>query len=747
MLRECVSFYDPYERKQVIEKVYSWYREKRKLLLDYRLRKHRREAQQLKRQSANVEAVNNVYDQAQHQEVHVSQTDDNSWESADNKEDDYEFITERIEPIRSDKKVTIEDLKDQVKKRLASEQDVLPDPQDYEQKQLSHFDPRVRQFDVLSEAANDSSIPFYLSEDKKRKVFVNNKLKQYSRRNMAKSEAIRKNIAQSVTKGLSASPVSQLENPYDSTSIRKFRNTTQEKKKRLADLYTYSERSNEEKDEHIMKHWLSHRASDAEEQLEQIEFRDAVVSWSTNRARMEEEIHRRHESLMFSSQTGLRVHKIVRKTDLEVEKERRLMNTSLKKRTLVNFLDSSSDEEEENESEKNFSSKIQISQKQDQPKTPDLHENQQSIFLSPYNNLEEIGLEGEREAVDIPALNTLQDPEAFGKGFLTPSTHVNIPTTSSQRFFLTELPSARGVPSNHRVAASLDSARLSIRTPASRSIKKTGDFNAVIRPSSTSIVHRNTKASKVIAPLPPPVTSRKDKDEPKLPEPPPITYNITKPNFGKYLSDDKVIAHNVFEHYVSQVTKHNENVVKAMKSTKKGAVPAPPPKQKPSSRSVSPSSSRPSSSNRNLSRPAVPAQQQEIPKAEPQIMSFDDLGQPPSLLHSTQVDECERIKLCLAKKRINIPSSVLERSIIIPEDQPYQKCITSLPLPSVYLIDDVSLTTRKPKRPKSSSRNNARTPRSIPSSRPGSSGNTSRPGTSRPSSSGNTSRPNSGRIR
>jgi hypothetical protein len=774
----------------MIEKVYTWYRDKRKLLLDYRLRKHKREIQlqqKRKEQLENAKLEQFIQkQQQQQQEDSPTEVQQQASETTDSisDEDDFGFgIYEKVEPpVTDNKKLTMDDLKEQVKKRLQSEQDVLSDPHDYDERKSSHFDPRVKQFDVLSGPANDSTIPFYLSEEKKRKVFINNKLKQYSRRNMSKTEEIRKSLQSLAHKGISASPsVTQLENPYETANVRKFRNTTQEKKKKLADLYTYSERTKEEKDEHVMKQWLSHRASDAEEQLEQIEFRDAVVSWSANRARMEEEIHRRHESLMFSSQTGLRVHKIIRKTDLEVEKERRLLNTSLKKRTLTNFLDSSSDEEEDHEKEnidKNQETKPPI---YTPPSTTESSE--RASFLSPYNNMDEIGMQVD-DLVDNSSttVTTLQDPSALEKGFLTPNTHINIPVTSSQRFFLTELPPTARTSRGHSsgMSTSLDSSRLS--TPAISKSRSSGIFDAIIRPSSTSIVHRtmknasaptssassqpkpsdkekSTKRSSSTTPKPPsnkktankPATAtRKDKEEIKLPEPPNVTYNITKPNFGKFLSDDKVVAHNVFEHYVTQVTKHNESVVKNQKATKRPT--APPQQQKakaaPASRSVSPNSSRPPSSNRNT-RPVPVAQQQEVPKAEPQIMQFDDLGQPPSLLHSTQIDECERIKLCLAKKRINVPSSIIERSIILPEDQPYQKCISSLPLPSVYLMDDVSLTTRRPKRPRSGGRN-ARTPRSIPSSRPGSSGNTSRPGTSRPqSSSGNsTSRPNSsGRVR
>jgi hypothetical protein len=84
------------------------------------------------------------------------------------------------------------------------------------------------------------------------------------------------------------------------------------------------------------------------------------------------------------------------------------------------------------------------------------------------------------------------------------------------------------------------------------------------------------------------------------------------------------------------------------------------------------------------------------------MQSLEDLSHVPSLLHNEQMDECERIKLALSKKHINIPAGVLERSIVIPEDLPFSLCCASLPTPSSGFFEDISLQPAKKNRAKSS---------------------------------------------
>eukprot|EP01012_Entosiphon_sulcatum_P041716 TRINITY_DN555_c0_g1_i1.p1 TRINITY_DN555_c0_g1~~TRINITY_DN555_c0_g1_i1.p1 ORF type:complete len:733 (-),score=134.46 TRINITY_DN555_c0_g1_i1:153-2351(-) len=59
--------------------------------------------------------------------------------------------------------------------------------------------------------------------------------------------------------------------------------------------------------------WVARRAEEAEEKLEEMEFRDTISLWSFNQARIEEEINRRQESAQMSSQTGKTCHKILRR--------------------------------------------------------------------------------------------------------------------------------------------------------------------------------------------------------------------------------------------------------------------------------------------------------------------------------------------------------------------------------------------------------------------------------------------------
>eukprot|EP00668_Euglena_longa_P034479 GGOE01044292.1.p1 GENE.GGOE01044292.1~~GGOE01044292.1.p1 ORF type:complete len:669 (-),score=173.44 GGOE01044292.1:535-2502(-) len=61
----------------------------------------------------------------------------------------------------------------------------------------------------------------------------------------------------------------------------------------------------------VQKVWVQKRAQEAEAKLDEMEFADTVAMWSHNQARIEEEINRRQEAYQMSSQTGRTCHHIL----------------------------------------------------------------------------------------------------------------------------------------------------------------------------------------------------------------------------------------------------------------------------------------------------------------------------------------------------------------------------------------------------------------------------------------------------
>eukprot|EP00906_Rhabdomonas_costata_P003270 RCo005003 len=72
----------------------------------------------------------------------------------------------------------------------------------------------------------------------------------------------------------------------------------------------------------VHKVWVQRRAQEAEEKLEEMEFKDTISMWSHNQARIEEECNRRQESYQMSSQTGKTCHKILRRPTPAASQER-----------------------------------------------------------------------------------------------------------------------------------------------------------------------------------------------------------------------------------------------------------------------------------------------------------------------------------------------------------------------------------------------------------------------------------------
>lgn len=262
LVRECIAVYDPVERKQMIEEVYNWYRNKRKILLDYRIQKTK------------------------------------------------QVIEEKMKKIPRPKTPKREPLELQTVKKAT-----LKDQYSYNARSL------MRLGQVTS------------NEEKKRRVFIKNKLKQFSTRNLAKTNATRKVsepppvVEEPKKEGFTIREAWQEKQPaseiaFDThVSVRSERPAHIQAAKEVATQpYKHYQKPTTAKEQQVMQHWLYHRAQEAEEELEENEFRDTVTMWSYNRARIEEEIHRRQESFRFSSQTGVRIHKL-RSSDRKIPED------------------------------------------------------------------------------------------------------------------------------------------------------------------------------------------------------------------------------------------------------------------------------------------------------------------------------------------------------------------------------------------------------------------------------------------
>jgi hypothetical protein len=425
----------------MIEKVYNWYRNKRKILLDYRLRV-----------------------------MHPKNRTGNTPRTVNTNNVNLEPLKVETTPIENDENIPDDDSILTPKSANSVPSLFIKNAFDFKP------DPRVLSYDILSDAANNPDVPFYASDEKKRKAFITNKLKQYSHRNIAKTQK-RNPLAMSQPTLPSQNgtvPPTAVATPSSTTSSRVSsakisapssrrgsagsttpgRSNTARTSRTTKNTSSGSAKS-DAREQNVNKHWLAHRALEAEENLEQIEFKDAVTMWSFNRARIEEEINRRHESMTYASQTGRNGHKIVRHSDLQKEMEERKKkaesdanNSKTVKKN--NFLDSSDDDTEEEEPSFNQKVETKLRKKKVVEQEPVIDE--KTVFLSPYhtNNRAQIGIEFKDDVRGISddddddlGDDIIQDPEAIEKGFLTPGTHSNSVAalssrnTGTHKFFLT----------------------------------------------------------------------------------------------------------------------------------------------------------------------------------------------------------------------------------------------------------------------------------------------------------------------
>ncbi len=192
--------------------------------------------------------------------------------------------------------------------------------------------------------------PLFVNLEKQRQIYIQDKLKQYSRRNLEATLFVREQIK--------------------TEKVLETKNSDNR-----------MQGSSSSSNDRLKQKWMQSRLTDRLEKTEDMERKEVLTRWSFNKARKEEEIHRRLESAKYSSQTGNRVHTIVKDKDLRREQERRMMKQKSLQAKLndVNFLNSSSDEEEDMIIEDDF-----------EPYKPSGRENRPESALSPYSNREAV---------------------------------------------------------------------------------------------------------------------------------------------------------------------------------------------------------------------------------------------------------------------------------------------------------------------------------------------------------------------
>ena len=679
----------------MIEKAYSWYRDKRRKLLEFRLAvqqqdmiKQQRNTKSSQKHSArggappvSSLALNNIQNPSQQQQTmdpSVTNTTSqrnsttpvppnsardlpSSQISSRYSSSHHLFIPSYEENGTSEQQ---ENLLKYVEKSTKRDKQNAGHP----------LDPRVISFDVLSKPSNDPKVPFYASEEKKRKAVINHKLKQYCKRNLAKSYDERmsgtylasvntKDGTQSVTDEKTQS--ARAGESSKSTLIDTHRSQVSSKVLLGASLNLAPSQLQNTKDvfsmyandikgtgsvEHIMQNWAIYRAKEAEEHIEELEFRDAVHSWRINRARIEEEIQRRLESQWYSSQTGSVVHKI-----------RDYKLPTLIKRD--NLLDDSSDEEDEKRprsaaseaSRKSVTSRTSRASKIEDEETVSIAEaetvsrDDSSTFLSPYStnpgflkqgDISERFLSPSEVTTTQPQVATTSSAQPLlpPKGFTTPKT-VDLTSSSPMTpYFVNEFVQ---VPRSRPATSGISSAR------------NVGTISSTLSRPATS--GHSTRG-----------------------------HNSLLDTASQY----KVISHNVFELYSKQQQEKNNQ--KKKRAPSEGKKQAPPAKSGKTSETK-----KKGSSTSDSNQPSSPDHASQQEQAE------EPLGGPPTLQKNIAMDQCEKIKILLSKEGVFIPSSTLRRAIIIPEDRPLEECLKALPKSSSTVVyEDVVEPVKKKKESK-----------------------------------------------
>lgn len=592
LLRASASTFDPYERKALLEMVYRWYRDKRRTLLEQRLVKSRRQKKPLLKK-----------------------------------------ILRKGE--RAPKRPSKEE------KRKAPQT-----PANDSTRQVSTPSTGRRQFFDENQSRR---LPLFVNRDQKKKLFITNKLKQYSRRNLMSSQHERMKAKQRLAEQAIQKAPAELSNADKKTLERQRTWAQPVQRKRPATvaadvpgkrellsqprLLTYN-KPKSFSEMKIYKHWLRHRARDAQEKMEDMQFQDAVRTWSYNRARIEEEIQRRQESNRYSSQTGVALHKIVTLDPAEGARQAAETKKVLDKlnENIGSFLDSDSDfsdEEDVREAKEDAGEDAGEDAEDEQEETAveqiveDVQEDKENIpiFLSPYSkgNIQKVKNPLKTPDPPLPINEWMLEDEKnlLHRGFSRPQTvtQSSIPRTPIIGYHRQFIKPAEGE-----------------GAPASAPTSNIGTLQTEKgqdRPSTVSIFQRH--ARKKVNP-----------------------FFLTESQHVQTSKPEIVHFHSIYDREEFQPKPAKK---KKKKGKKKGA--KPPPKKK--------------------GKKGKKGKEKEVAPEKPVEPEKPPTPTPPSLLRSAQLDECDRIKVSLAKSGWKVPQSVIHRSILIPEDRSFEDCVKTLP--------------------------------------------------------------------
>lgn len=320
----------------IIEKVYNWYRDKRKILLDNRI------TVKFPEESLAVDSATSQQQQQQPVEQQAPTM---------------------VQQKPSQPPTTVPSLQLHGQTALAGKQQ--------------------------QQVVQDANTPYFANTEKKRHIFINNRMKQFSTRNLMQSAVMRdqknQKKKQQQQQHVHISNNSATPPPPPTITNEDDAKLAEQASRRLAYLLKeapgetfnkvlfddddaafaqekfnrqaqsvqymlYHKKAEEERQRSLQVKWLQHRVQEAQETLEEADKSQTLHAWAANRARVEEEIQRRQESFTYSSQTGTRVHssRVIMSDELQKEsrfKKQRLME--LKQKNTQYFLDSSEEDEDD----------------------------------------------------------------------------------------------------------------------------------------------------------------------------------------------------------------------------------------------------------------------------------------------------------------------------------------------------------------------------------------------------------------
>lgn len=571
-----------------------------------------------------------------------------------------------------------------------------------------------------------------ITREKKKQMFISNKLKQYSHRNLEKSLYTRKkeeeeeNEAEERTKRYSSRKKRKRKRKRKRGGDEKrrkgwLRGGLKDKHKELLEKLEKQEKLQSKKEEQpsVFRHWIRHRARDAQDRLENIEFQNTVEKWYRNTARIEEEIQRRQESLRYASQTGVNVYNQKDRNDDEEKDEHDEQKTHHKRKRRKKkeenrerngsayhqasedpFLeddDFSSDEDEPLYSGKSLKELEKGGEMSGHHSTNhrnglmmDVEDSKRSDSLNDQEDDEESEeSEEDEELFDEDNLNIRVNPNPTVDSYLSP--YENLKKEQKKKYNMGKVKSLhfnefqekeKKVDSNVKMATEIVGI----------------DEKEELFPSALFLTQSFPSLSPNSSRLPP--------------------YN--GPEYELPTTPEKKVHHNVIKMFEAQnQPKKRKRRRKKKKGGKGGMRPSTSKRSVKSSRSST--SSRPSTASvRATTSSRQRSRVTERPATSAGVMKR---SQPIEITKTriSQLQECESIRMTLLKQGITISSKQIQRSLLLPMDLPYQTCASLLPQKRTFLLKNVNKKvpkqTKKKKRRRKGKKGTTSTTSSRPSSR------------------------------